>query len=143
MAQDRRCASATDRSSGSSRSFDHEALLTLARRAHAAAADADTGQLAERLGTFVHALSGHLGRELAQFERLAPADARLLRRGQARVAAVARTLLSDAEAGCAGPPDRCLARAEELLACLALQTRDERRALHGPAGRVGREAGWS
>lgn len=114
-------------------SLDHDGLLTLARRAHAAAGDADTGRLAEELGAFVHALAHHLDREVPTLTRLAPADARLVRRGQARVLAAARALLSDAEGSCAGPGGRCAARAEELLALLTLQALDERVSLHGVA----------
>jgi len=119
--------------------LDHEDLLTLARKAHGAASDADVQRLAGALGTFVHALAGHLGRELPQLTRLPPAEARILRRGQARVAASARTLLTEAEAGCAGPPGRCAAWAEELLALLTLQTRDERLSLHRPSAGGGPE----
>ena len=114
-------------------SLDHDGLLTLARKAHAAAGDADATRLAEDLGTFVHALAHHLDHELPTLSRLAPAEARLVRRGQARVSAAARALLHDAEGGCAGPGRRCTARAEELLALLTLQARDERLILHGAA----------
>ena len=113
------------------RSLDHDSLLTLARKAHAAAGDADTTRLAEDLGTFVHALAHHLDHELPTLSRLPPAEARLVRRGQARVSAAARALLHDAAGGCTGPGRRCAARAEELLALLTLQARDERLALHG------------
>ena len=114
-------------------SLDHDGLLTLARKAHAAAGDADTTRLAEDLGTFVHALAHHLDHELPTLRRLPPAEARLVRRGQARVSAAARALLDDAEGNCAGPGRRCTARAEELVALLTLQARDERLALHGGA----------
>lgn len=112
-------------------SLDHDGLLTLARRAHAAALDADTTRLAEDLGTFVHALVHHLDHELPALNRLPPADARLVRRGQARVSATARALLHDAAGGCTGRGDLCTARAEELVALLILQARDERLILHG------------
>ena len=112
-------------------SLDHDGLLTLARKAHAAAGNADTTRLAEDLGTFVHALAHHLDHELPTLSRLPPAEARLVRRGQARVSAAARALLHDAEGGCTGRRRRCTARAEELLALLTLQARDERLALHG------------
>jgi hypothetical protein len=111
--------------------FDHNGLLTLARKVHAAAGDADSARLTEELGAFVHALAHHLDREVPTLTRLPPADARLIRRGQARVSAAAGALLRDAEGGCAGPGRRCAARAGELLALLAIQTLDERVALHG------------
>jgi hypothetical protein len=117
-------------------SLDHDGLLTLARKAHAAAGDADTTRLAEYLGTFVHALAHHLDHELPTLSQLPPAEARLVRRGQARVSAAARALLHDAARGCTGRGGRCAARAEELLALLTLQARDERLALHGAAGRA-------
>ena len=113
------------------RSLDHDGLLTLARKAHAAAGDADTARLTENIGAFVHALVHHLEDELPTLVRLAPAEARLVRRGQARVSTAARALLRDAAGGCAGPEHRCAARAEELLALLTLQALDERLALHG------------
>ncbi len=103
----------------------------LARKAYAAAGDADTSRLAEDLGTFVHVLAHHLGHELPTLGRLRPAEARLVRRGQARLSAAARALLHDAVGGCSGRGGRCTARAEELLALLSLQVRDERLILHG------------
>lgn len=90
-------------------SLDHNGLLTLARKAHVAAGDADTARLTEDLGAFVHALAHHLDREIPTLTRLPPADARLVRRGQARVSAVARALLRDAEGGCDGPGRWCAA----------------------------------
>lgn len=113
------------------RSLDHDALLTLARKAHAAARDADTTRLVEDLGTFVHALAHHLDHELPALNRLPPAEARLLRHGQARVSAAARVLLRDAADGCTGRGGQCTAPVEQLLALLTLQARDERLILHG------------
>lgn len=123
--------------------LDHDGLLTLARKAQAAAFEADIERMGEDLELFVHALVGHLARERPELTRLPPAEARLLRRGQARLATTARTLLGDAEVGCAGTSDRCVARAEELPALLTLQTRDERLALHRPGARGGPERRWS
>ena len=114
-------------------SLDHEGLLTLARKVHGAASDADAARVTEDLGTFVHALARHLEREVPTLTSLPPAEARLVRRGQARVSAAAGALLRDAEDGCAGTGYRCGARAEELLAFLTLQTLDERATLHGIA----------
>lgn len=111
--------------------LDHGELLTLARRAHAAAADADPKRLAGDLATLAHALSGHLSREVPLLARLAPAEARLLRRGQARVSAAARGLLEEAMSNCGEHRGRCADRAEELVALFVLQTQDERRAFHG------------
>ena len=113
--------------------LDHNGLLTLARKAHAAAVDADTARLTEDLGAFVHALAHRLDREVPTLTRLPPADARLVRRGQARVSAAARALLRGAECGFAGPGRPCAARVEELLALLTIQVLDERATLHGVA----------
>ena len=121
--------------------FDHDGLLTLARKAHAAAGDADVERLTEGLGAFVHALNAHLSREVPLLTHVPPAEARLLRRGQARVSATARALLHDA-ATCAGPSGRCAARAEELLAVLTLQARDERLAFHGSSPGITSETRW-
>jgi hypothetical protein len=114
-------------------SFDHDGLLTLARKAHAAAGDADTTRLTEHLSAFVHALAHHVDHEIPSLTRLPPADARLVRRGQARVSTAARALLRDTEGGCAGSGCGCAARAEELLALFTIQARDERLAFHGVA----------
>jgi len=118
-------------------SFDHEGLLTLARKAHAAAGDADVDRLTENLGAFVHALAHHLDHEIPSLTRLPPAEARFVRRGQARVSAAARALVRDAQGGCVGSGRPCAARAEELLALLTIQARDERLALHGTARPTG------
>ena len=114
-------------------SLGHDGLLSLARKAYVAAGDADTVRRAEDLGTFVHALGHHLDHETPTLSRLPPAEARLVRRGQARVSVVARALLHDAEGGCTGRGRQCAARAEELLALLTLQASDERLVLHGAA----------
>lgn len=121
----------------------HDGLLTLARKAYSAAGDADRARLGQDRATFVHALAGHLDQELPQLTRLPPAEARLLRRGQARVSATARALLAEAETSCDGPPGGCAARAEELLALLTLQARDERLALHRSRAAGRPEWGWN
>lgn len=110
--------------------LNHDGLLTLARKVYATASDADAARLRDDLGAFVHALSAHLEHEIPMLSCLPPAEARLLRRGQARVSAAARTLLSEAADSCVDRRSRCTAHTEELLALLTLQTRDERLALH-------------
>jgi uncharacterized protein YigA (DUF484 family) len=110
-------------------SSDHERLLTLARKAYAAA-DTDAERLEEDMTAFVHLLAGHLGHEVPMLTRIPLAEARILRRGQARLAAAARRLLATAATDCVGSPALCAIRAEELLALLTLQARDERLALH-------------
>lgn len=112
-------------------SLDHDGLLTLAQKAHAAAGDADTTYLVQELDILVHALVHHLDHERPALTRLPPAEARLLRRGQERVSAAAQALLLDAADGCTGRGARCPTRVEELVALLTLQARDERRIFHG------------
>ncbi len=112
--------------------LDHEGLLTLARKAFAAAIDADTERVVENLAVLTRSLPQHLDAETPTLTRLAPAEARLLRRGQARVSAAVRALDREAVAGCGGPPGRCAAQAEELVALLTLQARDERLAHRAP-----------
>lgn len=116
--------------------LDHDGLLALARRALAAAERADRTRLVEDLHGLVHALDHHLDREQASLGHLAPGEARLLRRGQARVVEAARTLLDAAEGGCVGGGHRCTARVEELVLLLALQADDEGSALHRPLWRA-------
>ncbi len=111
--------------------LDHGGLLTLVRKAHAAAGDADIKRLNDDLETFVHALAAHLDNEMLLLTRVPPGEARILRRGQARVSAAARALLHEATGSAADVPGRCAAHTEQLLALLALQARDERLALHG------------
>ncbi|MGH9047529.1 MAG: hypothetical protein ACRDVW_09495 [Acidimicrobiales bacterium] len=126
----RRCAAAhKSRDYPLTTTLDHQRLLTLARKAYAAAGDADVERLADDLSSFVHILAAHFDHEIPLLIRVPPAEARLVRQGQARVSAAARTLLEDAESGCGGHPQRCASRAEELLALLTLQARDERLAL--------------
>ena len=110
---------------------DHERLLTLARKVHAAADDREAERLAYALHLFTVALDEHLGHELPLLSRLPPADATGLRRGQTRVAAAARVLANAAAHGRTEAADRCSARAEEMLALLVLQSGDERRAVDG------------
>lgn len=123
--------------------LDHDALLTLARKAHAAAGDADLERLADDLGLFVLALAAHLDREMPLLTHIPPAEARLLRRGQARVSAATRSLLHEATTSCSEPPDQCAALAEDLLALLTLQARDERMALHDALPAPASERRWS
>lgn len=111
----------------------HEGLLTLARKVHAAADDGDPARMDRALHDLEHFLGAHLERERPALARIVPADARLLRRGQERLSGCARALAADAAARCPDAPQRCTARAEELVALLALQARDEHFMVHHPA----------
>lgn len=108
--------------------FDHESLLTLARKVHAAADDGDRDHLEKAARQFVEALASHLDEERMDLQRLSPPDDRILRRGQARVVTAASSLVQDAARGCSETSGACSARAEQLLALLVLQARDERMA---------------
>ena len=119
----------------------HDKLLTMARKAHAAASDGDVERLAEGVGALLRAFSEHLDDELPELGTLPPAESRILRRGQARVGAAAQALLDEAEAGCEAASARCADLAEELLALLTLQARDERLVLHGAGAEAGAGGG--
>lgn len=111
----------------------HEALLTLARKVRAAATDSDPERLEEAARRFSVALDRHLQAEVGSLMRMVPAEARMLRRGQDRICALAAELLDDASGGCPVTHRDCRSRTEELVALLSLQARDERHALHCPA----------
>lgn len=118
---------------GSPGVLDHAALLTLARKAHAAAVDANVSRLGDELFTFVQALAVHVDEEAQRMTAVPPAEERLLHRGQHRIEAAARALLEQTDVGCASHPAACAARLEELLALMELQARDERLALQAAA----------
>lgn len=113
--------------------LNHEALLTLARKVRAAAADGDPERLENAAMRFSVALDRHLKTEARSLMRLVPAEARMLRRGQDRICALAAELLVDASRGCPVPHRDCRSRTEQLVALLSLQARDERHALDQPA----------
>jgi hypothetical protein len=114
----------------------HEALLTLARKVRAAAADTDPQRLEEAAQRFSTALDRHLKAEAAAMSGVVPAEARLLRKGQKRICKLAAALLHDAAHECPVSHPDCRSRAEELVALLSLQARDEHRALDRPAPRT-------
>ncbi len=113
------------------RYFRHETLLTLARKAQAAAGDGDAARLRVATSRFVDELTRHLHEEAPSLVALTPAQARLVRKGQQRVRSAAVALADLAGHDCPGPPASCAARADELLALLAIQAEDERLAWHG------------
>lgn len=111
----------------------HEALLTLARKVHAAAGDGDAVRLKLAARRLLDALGDHLRDESVDLARLVPAEARILARGQTRLLALADELVTDASRGCPSQPMVCANRAEDLLARLVLQAKDERMAWHDAA----------
>lgn len=106
--------------------LDHEALLTLARKVRAAASDADPDRMERAAKHFTDALDRHLQSEILALGRATPAEAQMLKQGQDRIYALASRLVSDASSGCYRPGRDCKSRAEELVALLSLQARDER-----------------
>jgi hypothetical protein len=101
----------------------HEDLLTLARKVNAAAQDRDPDRIRVAGLKLFEALVDHLAHEAAVLVRLPSAEANSLRRGQWRLVDTVADL-----AGSAALPDgqHTQARAEELIALLELQARDER-----------------
>lgn len=116
-------------------SYNHNQLLTLARKAEAAATDGDPERLESAALTMLEALIAHVDLERSELARLAPAQRRLLIRGQQRVVDLLVDLAIEAqEPG----PCQCNQLTRELSARLSLQAEDERRAgiaSSGPAGR--------
>lgn len=113
--------------------LDHEALLTLARKVRAAAADTDPERLSQAARRFSIALDRHLQAEAAPLSRMAPAEAHLLRKGQERICKLTTALLDEADRGCPVPHRDCRSRAEDLVALLSLQAGNEHRTLDRPA----------
>ena len=108
--------------------LDHEALLTLARKVHAAASDSDVARMGRATRDLSAALDRHLHSEAPDLLHLAPGDARVLRRGQSRVHRLTSLLDTAAHAGCRGRGGDCADVAAELIAVLDLQARDEHHA---------------
>lgn len=112
----------------------HEGLLTLARKVSAAAQDADPIRLEAATRRFEEGLVCHVRAEAASLVGVAPAEARIIRRGHVRLGAATEALLAEVGRGCAHSRAYCRERAEELVALLTLQVRDERKAARPPAG---------
>lgn len=102
----------------------HEALLTLARKLEAAAADGERDRVETAARRLLDALIEHLGAEQAGMVRLPPDRGYVLARGQERLV----DLLVELAAG-AHTQDlsRCDGLAQQLIAQLSLQADDERR----------------
>lgn len=105
----------------------HQGLLTLARKVHAAATDGDPERLNTAACEFADALGAHLRNETFTRAHVAPSEERILRRGQARLWAVAHDLVAEAEGGCPRPHRYCTSRAEDLLTLMTLQAHEEHR----------------
>ncbi|MCU4186020.1 hypothetical protein K6U06_16745 [Acidiferrimicrobium sp. IK] len=110
------------------RPLDHEALLTLARKVCAAAYDADPSRMASAAKHFSDAFGRHLLVETVALGRVTPREARILRKGQERICALASELAVSAGRHCQRPQHDCESRAQQLLALLTLQARDEHHA---------------
>jgi len=110
-----------------------EALLTLARKVHAAADDDDPQRLEQAALHLFDALATHVRDEDVTMGALSPALVRILGRGQERLLSLAAELAAEAAAGCTSTSELCRTRTEELLALLVLQARDEHVALYDPA----------
>ncbi|MEO6987338.1 MAG: hypothetical protein ABI239_01675 [Aquihabitans sp.] len=106
-------------------SHGHSQLLTLARKAEAAASDGDPERLENTALTLFEALIAHVDQERSDLAQLAPAQRRLLVRGQQRVVDLLVELAIEAQAP---GPCQCTRLSRELSARLSLQADDERRA---------------
>lgn len=107
------------------RPLGHEPLLTLARKLQAAVTDRDPTRLEEAARRFSIALDHHLRAEARQLNRMVPAQARILKRGQDRISALALSLVDEARRGSPALSGDGRARAGELVALLSVQARDE------------------
>lgn len=107
--------------------LDHDQLLTLAYKTQAAAHDHDGDRVEGHALRLFRALADHLDAERSDLLRVAPADARLLERGQQRIVGLLVELAASAatdESDC-----RCDRLADVVLAELTVQADDERRHL--------------
>jgi hypothetical protein len=111
----------------------HEALLTLARKARAAAEDGDIHRLEQAVSRLLDELALHILEERPALMALPPSDERILARGQGHLLFEVAALAEATATGCAGQTKQCVNRAQELLSRLYLQARDERLAFHDPA----------
>ena len=103
--------------------LDHDALLTLARKAEAAARDGDRDRLETAALHLFEALADHVGAERVDLAHLPPGEGRLLLRGQQRLVDL---LVELAVAAQSPGPCQCAHLAQQLSAHLSLQAGDER-----------------
>jgi len=111
----------------------HEALLTLARKAQAAAEDGDIHRLEQAVSYLSDELALHILDERSALATLAPSEERILARGQSHLLLDVAALAEATSTGCAGQTKQCVNRVQEVLTRLYLQARDERLAFHDPA----------
>jgi hypothetical protein len=107
--------------------LNHDQLLTLANKTRAAARDRDPDRLETDALRLFQELAEHLLAEQATLLHAAPADARLLERGQQRVVDLLVELAATAVEH--GDDCRCDRLADNLVAELTVQAEGERRAL--------------
>ena len=105
--------------------FDHNSLLTLARKTEAAAEDGDPERIERAALRLFEALVEHVGAEHPELVQLSPSEARLLKRGQQRIIDLLIELSISAQT-----PETCHcdSLANQLIAQLTLQAADEHNA---------------
>jgi hypothetical protein len=106
--------------------LDHEALLTLARKAEAAIRDDDHDRLATAVQRLSDALVDHVGAERPQLEDLPAGESALLEHGQERVLELLAQLSRIVGSSPAFGSCHCVSLARQLLAHLSLQGNHER-----------------
>lgn len=108
--------------------LDHDQLLTLARKAEAAARDGDRQRLEAAALRLFEAFMDHVGAERTDLLHVPAGESRLLQRGQQRVVDALVDLALSAET-----PDRCRCDtlAQQLIAQLTVQADDERLSFAG------------
>lgn len=104
--------------------LSYDDLLTLARKARAAAADGDHDRVLLNATHLFDHLRAHFAAERDALHRLAPRDEQLLAHGQRRVADAALDLRLSVERGT--EPCNCESLAWGLIALLDEQATDER-----------------
>jgi hypothetical protein len=114
----------------------HEALLTLARKADAAARDGDRVRLEAATARLLDALLAHVGAERVDVDHLAGTARRKLALGQRHLAELLEELETAAQSR-DGSECACVTLTERLSAELRLQADDER--LAGVAAPTGHE----
>jgi hypothetical protein len=106
--------------------LDHEALLTLARKAEAAIRDDDHARLATAVQQLFDALIGHVGAERPQLKDLPAGEGRLLEYGQERILELLAELSRVVGSSPAFGSCDCVSLARQLFAHLSLQGHHER-----------------
>jgi hypothetical protein len=105
----------------------HDALLTRANKARAAASDHDVDRLQREVGALLDGFVAHVEQERPQLRHLSSFSARMVERGQERLLAELVALLAEVEDEVTVDDSRCERRCDEVVVQLALQTDAERR----------------